>query len=80
MVVVVGEAVIAEPVVPLKPVEGLQLYEAAPDADNGTEFPLQIVLLFVLKVFVTEMVGVVNTVTVVWAVLVHPPGAVPNTV
>ena len=70
-VVVVGLAVTLVPVVPLNPVDGLQVYELAPDAVNVVEAFLQIVAEF------TVTVGLGFTVTVEVAVAVQPAAEVP---
>ena len=69
-------AVTVAPVVDDKPVEGLQLYVEAPLAVREVLLPLQIVV----EVGETVIVGVVFTVTVTVAVLVHPLASVPVTV
>jgi hypothetical protein len=70
-VVADGEAVTLAPVVPLKPVAGLQVYVLAPEAVSVVEFPLH------TKPLLTDKVGSGFTVTVEVAVAVHPAAEVP---
>lgn len=76
MVVIAGDAVTVEPVEELSPVEGDQLYVAAPLAVSATDPPKQIV--GALGETATPGNGLTVTVTV--AVLVQPFDPVPVTV
>ena len=75
IVVVVGLAVMPEPVVAVRPVDGDQLYVVPPPAVSVVEVPVHIA---------TDepplMVGSAFTVTVLVPVLIHPFASVPVTV
>ena len=61
VVVVVGDAVTEDPVVELKPVDGLHEYVEAPDAVNVVELPAQIVALPTVNVTVGVVLNVITT-------------------